>query len=89
MSHKDALVQMVVDCQASIGLNDVGMAKKIGVDQSTWSQLKAGDRGAGADFLCLVLLAFPEKTTDVLVYMKQRAMARLERKRADQNEDPK
>ncbi len=60
------LVEDIKRLQTLKGLSDTQLARQIGVDLSTWSKIKSGDRNPGGRFLRGVINAFPELHLSIL-----------------------
>ena len=64
------LIQNIENLQKLKGLNDTQFAEAIGVDLSTWSKVKNGERRPSNNFLRGIVRAFPELHLAVLEEMK-------------------
>jgi len=68
----NSLIEGLITLQKNKGLNDIELAKAIGIDNSTWCRIKRGERQPGVRFLNGVLKAFPALKPLVFDYLSNR-----------------
>ena len=64
------LIEAIRAEQAERELSDTDLAKLLGIDLSTWSRIKRGQRPPGGKFLKAVMSNLPELALQVIDYMR-------------------
>lgn len=66
------IVKAVKAKQRKEGLDDTALAGRLGIDLSTWSRIKRGERQPGVKFLNGVMNRYPELSPLVSAYIANR-----------------
>lgn len=66
------LVEAVRQHQRREKLTDIALADLLGINHSTWSRIKSGDRRPGVKFLNAILRLYPELSPLVSQYIANR-----------------
>ncbi len=64
------LIEAIQKEQVERKLNDTQLAKLLGIDISTWSRIRRGERPPGGKFLRAVMSNMPQLALPVLDYMR-------------------
>jgi transcriptional regulator with XRE-family HTH domain len=67
-----SLIEAITKEQTERGLSDTKLARLLGIDLSTWSRIKRGQRPPGGKFLKAVMTNLPAVSMAVLDYMRNK-----------------